>query len=104
MNTTTATSIKVFTHQDVPNTSAIVAQASELAATHGLGIEFVAVDADASQAIAAGVMGLPAIIAFSGSTEIARRECASAGRRTRRWFERKVASTSVAPTLVPAMA
>ncbi len=103
MNTTT-TSIQVFTLQNLPGTEAIVAQASELAATHGLAIEFVTVEADAASAIAAGVMALPTIIAFSGSTEIARREYASAGRRTRRWFEREVVSTAAAPTLVPAIA
>ncbi len=79
-------------------------QASELAATHGLAIEFVTVEADAAAAIAAGVMALPTVIAFGGSTEVARREYASAGRRTRRWFEREVVSTATAPTLVPAMA
>lgn len=103
MNTTTATSITVFTHQDVPNTTALVAQAAELATAYGLGVEIVAVDADASEAMAAGVMGLPAIIAFDGGTEIARRECAFAGRGTRRWFGRKVASAAAAPALVPAV-
>ena len=102
--TTSATSIRVFTLQNQPGTEAIVAQAGELAATHGLGIEFVTVEADAASAIAAGVMALPTIIAFSGSTEVARREYVSAGRRTRRWFERQVASTTAAPTLAPAMA
>jgi len=103
MNTST-TSIRVFTHKDQPKTNAIVAQASEMAATHGLGIEFVAVDTDGAAAISAGVMGLPAIIVLSGNTEIARRECAFAGRGTRRWFEREVASGTVSPTSVPAMA
>jgi hypothetical protein len=103
MNTTT-TSIQVFTLKNLPGTEAIVAQASELAATHGLGIKVVTVEADAATAIAAGVMALPTIIAFSGSTEVARREYVSAGRRTRRWFERHVASTNAAPTLAPAMA
>ena len=102
--TATATSIKVFTHQDVPNSDALVAQASELAASHGLGIELIAVDADVSQAMAVGVMGLPAIIIFGGNTEISRRECAFAGRRTSRWFKRQVASTSIGSTLIPAIA
>jgi hypothetical protein len=102
--TTSATSIRVFTHHSVPGTEALVAQATDMAATNGLGIEFVTVETDASSAIAAGVMALPTIIALSGSTEVARREYASAGRRTRRWFEREVVSTAAAPTLVPAIA
>ncbi len=101
---TTPTSIRVFTHQDLPNTEGLVAQATALATAHGLGVELVAVDVDASQARAAGVIALPAIIAYSGSTEIARRECALAGRRTQRWFDRKVAPSYRSPALVPAMA
>lgn len=103
MNTST-TSIRVFTHKDQPKTSAIVAQASDLAAMHGLGIEFVAVDTDGAAAIAVGVIGLPAIIVLSDNTEIARRECAFAGRGTRRWFERKVGSGTVLQNSIPVMA
>ncbi len=104
MNHEAATSIRVFTQQDVPSAGAVETQVIDLAAAHGLQIEFVDVDVSAAEAIAAGVMAVPAIIAYRGDTEIARRECAFAGRGTRRWFERKVAPSSVSPALVPAMA
>ncbi len=104
MNTTTATSIRVFTQQDIPSMGTIERLAADLAATHGLGIDFVDVDSNAAEAIAAGVMGLPAIVAYSGDTEVARRECAISARGTKRWFERKVASPAVTPALLPAMA
>ena len=104
MHTTIATSIRVFIHEDLPDASAVRAQANEFAAAHGLGIDFVGVDNDASEAIAAGIMALPAIVAYQGNTEIARRECAFAGRGTQRWFERKIArrsrpSAALAPTI-----
>ncbi len=104
MNNTTVTSIRIFTHQDIPTMAAVEAQATELAFAHGLSIEFVRVDDNPSEAITAGVMALPAIIAYSGDTEVARRECALAGRGLRRWFDRKLVSTNTAPALIPAMA
>ena len=100
----TTTSIRIFTHNDVPWKSAVEAQAAEMAAAHGLEIEIVDVTVDAAQAIASGVIALPAIIAYRDNAEVARRECASAGRGTRRWFERKVASQVRIPTMTPALA
>ncbi len=102
--TANATSIRIFSHAGLPMMSAAESQAIDLAQTNGLGVEVIDVDAEMTQAMAAGVLGLPAIVVYSGTTEIARRECAFAGRATRRWFDRKVASSTVAPALVPAMA
>ena len=56
----TTTSIRIFTHDDVPNMDALEVQANDLAVSDGLGIEFIAVDVDASEAMKAGVIGLPA--------------------------------------------
>lgn len=102
--TTAATTIRIFTHDDTPSPAAVEAQLAELATSHSLTIELVNVTNDPSLAINAGVVGLPAITVHAGETEIARRECAVAGRRLGRWFDRKVASETPAPVLVPAFA
>lgn len=104
MNTSTTTSIRVFTYDGLPAKDAIEAQAIEFATDHGLAIELIDIDSCAAELRAGGVMGLPAIVAYDGITEIARRECAFAGRSTRRWMERKVASPTLSPALTPAMA
>jgi len=103
--TTTASTVKIYTHDDAPSAAAIQTQVAELAASHNLTVELVDVTSDPSIAIAAGVVGLPAIVVTAGSTEVARRECAVAGRRLGKWFDRKVATTTTpAPVLVPAFA
>jgi hypothetical protein len=109
--TATAAKIRIFTHDDAPSAAAISAQVAELAATHDLTFEIVDVTSDPSIAIAAGVVGLPAITVHAGAPanftyadEIARRECAVAGRRLGRWLDRKVASGTPAPVLTPAFA
>ena len=104
MSNTTSTAIRIFTHTDVPWNSAVEAQATDLAAAHGLDVEIVDVTVDAAEALASGVMGLPAIIAYRDNAEVARRECTSAGRGMSRWFERKVASQVRVPAMTPAMA
>ena len=84
--------------------AAIQTQVAELAATHNLTVELVDVTSDPSIAIVVGVVGLPAIVVHAGSTEIARRECAVAGRRLGKWLDRKVASGTPSPVLTPAFA
>ena len=103
-NTTTATKVQIFTHDDAPSATAIAAQVAELAAGENLTVEIADVTSDPSIAITAGIVGLPAIIVHSGSTEIARRECAVAGRRLAKWLGRKVATTTPASVLTPAFA
>ena len=100
----TASTVKIYTHDDAPSAAAIQTQVAELATTHKLTVELVDVTSDPSIAIAAGVVGLPAIVVTAGANEVARRECAVAGRRLGKWFDRKVATTTPAPVLVPAFA
>ena len=102
--TATATKVQIYTHDDAPNPAAIAAQLAELAASHNLSVELVDVTSDPSIAITAGLVGLPAITVHAGADEIARRECAVAGRRLGKWLDRKVATTTPAPVLVPALA
>ena len=102
--TATASTVKIFTHDDSPSPASVAAQVAELAAGHNLTVEIVDVTSDPSIAIAAGIVGLPAIVVHAGSTEIARRECAVAGRRLGKWLDRKVATTTPAPVLTPAFA
>jgi len=102
--TTTASTVKIFTHDDAPSAAAIQTQVAELATSHNLTVELVDVTSDPSIAIAAGVVGLPAIVVHAGADEVARHECAVAGRRLARWFDRKVASGTPAPVLTPAFA
>ena len=102
--TATATKVQIFTHDDTPNPAAIHTQIAELAAGHNLTVELIDVTSDPSIAIAAGIVGLPAITVHAGSNEIARRECAVAGRRLGKWLDHKVATTTPAPVLTPAFA
>ena len=102
--TATASKVQIFTHEDAPSATAIQTQVAELAASENLTVEIVDVTSDPAIAIAAGVVGLPAIVVHAGSTEIARRECAVAGRRLGKWLDRKVATTTPAPVLTPAFA
>ena len=75
-----------------------------MAASHNLTVELVDVTSDPAIAIAAGIVGLPAITVHAGADEIARRECVVAGRRLGKWLDRKVATTTPAPVLTPAFA
>jgi len=100
----TTTTVKIYSHDDSPSPAAVAAQVAELAAGHKLTVEIVDVTSDPSIAIAAGIVGLPAIVVHAGSTEIARRECAVAGRRLVRWFDRKVTTATPALVLTPAFA
>ncbi len=102
--TATASTVKIYTHDDAPSAVAIQTQIAELAASHNLTVELVDVTSDPSIAIAAGIVGLPAIVVHAGADEIARRECAVAGRRLGRWLDRKVASGTPAPVPTPAFA
>ncbi len=103
-STTAVCRVKIYTHDDGPNSVAVEAQIAELAAAHELTVEVVDVTCDPSIAIAAGVVGLPAIVVHAGADELTRRECAAAGRRLSRWFHRKVATATPALVLAPAFA
>jgi hypothetical protein len=50
MSNSTSTAIRIFTHTDVPWNSAVEAQATDLAAAHGLAVEIVDVTVDAAEA------------------------------------------------------
>lgn len=99
---TAATTIRIYTHDDAPSPIAIQAQITELAAGHNLAVEHADVTLDPSVALAAGIVGLPAITVHAGAAEIARRECVVAGRRFGRWLDRKVAFTT--PATAPSLA
>jgi hypothetical protein len=98
--TATATKVRIYTHDDAPSATAAAAQV----ATHDLTVEIVDVTSDPSIAITAGIVGLPAIVLHAGADEIARLECALAGRRLGRWLDRKVALGTSARVPAPAFA
>ena len=90
MQTTETTTLRIFTHSDVPNAHETVAQVAAAASQRGLGALLIDAGADPRRAIDAGIVMMPAVVIESDGVETARRVCMKRGRALRRWLDRQL--------------